>query len=666
MANLKLRTKILLSFGMVTLLFALNMGAIFVGYRKITSAHVAYGLSARAADDARELDRAMTAYELLARYFALTGDDADAKEALEAETIVRATIQNSTARIQEATLRAKVAELSTKFEYFSKLLARILTLKNENAMLSANQVIRIGTMLRYQLEDLSDSAILAGLPSLQTSVTEITGQLVSASAAANNFIAKHDMVVADSALARITFVQKTFRNLSPGDEALQAKMKGISEMLDSYRDSFAKLVDNSKTIVNLVSEMKTFASSMIQTLKAMKSALLAELEQIEINSSTTARETEQLVEMLTVGQLLLMLLLAVAVGGAISRPIVAMCNAMRQLANGDFEVVLPGLDRTDEIGQMARAVEAFKVEAAAKARRDAVLHEEANRKAAGVRRDELIRFANDFEATVGNIVFSVSASATQLEDAAGTMTQAVEVTQELSSRVASASEEASSNVQSVASASEELSASVNEIGRQVRVSSMIAESAVAQARRTDERIGKLSHAARQIGDVIKLITAIAQQTNLLALNATIEAARAGEAGRGFAVVASEVKSLASQTAKATDEISAHISGMQDATTESVSAIKEIAATIDQISQIAATIAAAVDEQSSATIQIAHNVQGVAHGTQEVAMNITEVNRRAIETGSASGEVLNSAQILSVESTRLREELDRFMATIRAA
>jgi methyl-accepting chemotaxis protein len=221
-------------------------------------------------------------------------------------------------------------------------------------------------------------------------------------------------------------------------------------------------------------------------------------------------------------------------------------------------------------------------------------------------------------------------------------------------------------VQSVASASEELSASVNEIGRQVRVSSMIAESAVAQARRTDERIGKLSHAARQIGDVIKLITAIAQQTNLLALNATIEAARAGEAGRGFAVVASEVKSLASQTAKATDEISAHISGMQDATTESVSAIKEIAATIDQISQIAATIAAAVEEQSSATIQIAHNVQGVAHGTQEVAMNITEVNRRAIETGSASGEVLNSAQILSVESTRLREELDRFMATIRAA
>jgi methyl-accepting chemotaxis protein len=156
----------------------------------------------------------MTAYELLARYFALTGDDADAKEALEAETIVRATIQNSTARIQEATLRGKVAELSTKFEHFSKLLARILTLKNENAMLSANQVIRIGTMLRYQLEDLSDSASLAGLTNLQTSATEITGQFVSASAAANNFTAKHDMTVADSALARITFVQKTFRNLS--------------------------------------------------------------------------------------------------------------------------------------------------------------------------------------------------------------------------------------------------------------------------------------------------------------------------------------------------------------------------------------------------------------------------------------------------------------------
>ena len=176
----------------------------------------------------------------------------------------------------------------------------------------------------------------------------------------------------------------------------------------------------------------------------------------------------------------------------------------------------------------------------------------------------------------------------------------------------------------------------------------------------------MSKAAQQIGDVVKLINAIAEQTNLLALNATIEAARAGEAGRGFAVVASEVKSLASQTAKATDEISAHILGMQHATQESVVAIKEIGDTIGRVSQIAGQIASVVQQQSSATQEIARNVQNVAQGTQQVAVNIIEVNRGATETGAASGDVLNSAQTLSTESARLRQELDRFMANVRAA
>ena len=197
-------------------------------------------------------------------------------------------------------------------------------------------------------------------------------------------------------------------------------------------------------------------------------------------------------------------------------------------------------------------------------------------------------------------------------------------------------------------------------------SNRIAEAAVMQAQETDGRIGKLSRAAQQIGDVVKLITAIAEQTNLLALNATIEAARAGDAGRGFAVVAAEIKSLANQTAKATDEISSHISGMQDATQESVTAIKQIGATIAQISTIASSIATAVEKQGAATHEIARNVQNVAEGTREAAANIVQVNRGATETGSASEEVLSSAKALSSESTRLRAELGRFMANIRAA
>jgi len=345
---------------------------------------------------------------------------------------------------------------------------------------------------------------------------------------------------------------------------------------------------------------------------------------------------------------------------------IAMCKAMRELASGNFDVVLPGLGRKDEIGEMAGAVEEFKVQAVAKAERDAAASEAQNREQAASRRSELIRFADDFESAVGAIVSNVSASAVQLESAASTLTRTAETTQTLSSQVADVSEQASSNMQSVATATEELSVSVEEIGRQVRDSNRIADAAVVQAKETDSRIGKLSHAAQQIGEVVKLITAIAEQTNLLALNATIEAARAGEAGRGFAVVASEVKSLASQTAKATDEISSHITGMQGATAESVAAIKEIGATIGQISSIATSIASAVEQQGAATQEIARSVQTVAQGTQTAATDIGQVNRGAAETGSASEEVLNSAKTLSSESTRLRAELDRFMANIRAA
>ena len=307
------------------------------------------------------------------------------------------------------------------------------------------------------------------------------------------------------------------------------------------------------------------ADAIVKGASAMKADLLSDQQRLESELDATIGETERLILMLAGGGFLLGAALALVLGKGISRPMIAMCKAMRELAGGNFDVVLPGLGRRDELGEMAGAVEEFKMQAIAKAERDASAQDAQNKAASAARRAELIRFADDFEAAVGAIVSNVSASAVQLEQAAGTLTRTAETTQSLSSQVAGASEEASSNMQSVATATEELSTSVDEIGRRVRDSNQIAEAAVLQAQQTDGRIGKLSRAAQEIGDVVKLITAIAEQTNLLALNATIEAARAGDAGRGFAVVAAEVKSLASQTAKATDEISSHIAGMQGAT-----------------------------------------------------------------------------------------------------
>ena len=354
------------------------------------------------------------------------------------------------------------------------------------------------------------------------------------------------------------------------------------------------------------------------------------------------------------------------IGRNISRPVVAMSKAMHQLAVGNFDVQLPGLDRRDEVGQMAHAVEEFKVQAIAKAERETAEREEKNRELQAARRIELHNLAESFEAAVGNIIENVGSASSELENSAVILTKSSAATQQLSTVVAAASEETSTNVQSVASATEEMAGSINEIGRQVADSNRIANEAVDQAGKTDARIAELSLAASRIGDVTQLITTIAAQTNLLALNATIEAARAGDAGRGFAVVAQEVKALASQTAKATSEISSQIASMQAATNESVLAIKEIYGTIGQVSEIAAAIAAAIEEQGAATQEIARNVQQAAIGSTQVATSIADVNRGAGDTGSASAQVLSAAQLLSNENKRLKAEVARFLATVRAA
>jgi methyl-accepting chemotaxis protein len=350
----------------------------------------------------------------------------------------------------------------------------------------------------------------------------------------------------------------------------------------------------------------------------------------------------------------------------IARPMRALSVSMEELAGGNFAVVLPGLGRKDELGDVAGAVEKFKVVSEQKARDEAEAKRQQDEIAAQQRKAEMVKLADAFESAVGEIVETVSSAAPELEASATTLTATATRSQEVTTTVAAASEQASANVQSVATATEELSSSVNEISRQVQESARMANEAVDQTRVTNDRVSELSKAAGRIGDVVELINTIAGQTNLLALNATIEAARAGEAGRGFAVVASEVKALAEQTAKATGEISQQIAGIQGATQESVTAIKEISGTIERLSEISSTIAAAVEEQGAATQEISRNVQQAAQGTQQVSSNITDVQHGATETGTASSQVLSAAQMLSGDSNRLKAEVAKFLDTVRAA
>jgi len=664
---LRFRGKVTLGFGCLLIISAISMGVAYFGFGRI-AASVAVSRSGVAESDlARNIDRELISFRELVRYYVLTGNDSDAEVAQAAEGRLKTAIDHAKARTVDPERSARVGELAKRFETFAATFTGTLKAKQEYATIAENRVIAKGTALRYKLDDIASTAGDAGQGALQARVKDVATQLMATSALLSTYARKPEPATAASASARLKFLKAAFTSLPvKGNEAIERKVTDALSDLSEYSASFADLVTKAELIDRLGGEMMQSATSITKLSDSMKQDLLADQKRIESQTESIMQGTRQLIVALAIGSTLLGGLLALVLGNGISRPMVKMCAAMRELANGNFDVVLPGLGRKDEIGDMAAAVEGFKVRAVARAERDAAAQEERSRVAGEARRAEMIQFADQFEAAVGTIVANVSSSAAQLEAAADTLTQTAETTQSLSTHVAGASEEASSNMQSVAAATEELSMSVDEIGRQVHESSRIAASAVNQANLTDERIGVLSRAAQDIGDVVKLITAIAEQTNLLALNATIEAARAGEAGRGFAVVASEVKSLASQTAKATDEISSHILGMQSATRESVAAIKEISSTIGQISEIASTIATAVAQQGAATQEIAGNVQNVAQGTEEVANNISQVNNGATQTGVASAEVLSSAQTLSAESARLREELDRFMTSVRAA
>lgn len=364
----------------------------------------------------------------------------------------------------------------------------------------------------------------------------------------------------------------------------------------------------------------------------------------------------------------LLVILPLAFFGAhiATRQLLRLAAAMRELATGNLDVVLPGLNRRDEIGDIAKAVENFKVVAVERANAEQDERRKLDEQAANERKRGMQRLATEFESAVGNIIGAVSSNATTLESAAIKLTATAENTQTLSTTVAASSEEASINVNSVASAASEITSSVLKIAEQVDQSRRISNEAVSRASKADARIADLTQAAARIGDVVQLITSVAAQTNLLALNATIEAARAGDAGRGFAIVAQEVKALAAQTAKATEEIDTQIQGMQVATAKSVSAIKDVGATIAQISEIAEEISAAVKAQGTMTEGIASNIAQAATGTSEVASNIAKVSLGAVETGSASTQVLQSARSLSGESQQLKVAVEQFLATVRAA
>jgi methyl-accepting chemotaxis protein len=438
-----------------------------------------------------------------------------------------------------------------------------------------------------------------------------------------------------------------------------------------YGSGAANIFDLHRHEIEATAEGETILAANRKLADALAPLVAALVEHNERAAKGAAADTGRAIahgRVLLIGiaaaSLVIALLIAVFyVGRAVVRRLTALRRAMAAIAAGDLDAAVPQNGR-DEITEMAAALAVLRDNG--RAARQAELAAAAERqRMADQQRAELVTLADGFEANVKGVVTTVTSAAGEMQTTARRMVQMAEDASRQSDPASAASAQASANVQTVAAAAEELAASISEIGRQLAESAQVANQAVAQTQRTTTSMRGLDATAQKIGDVVRLISAIARQTNLLALNATIEAARAGEAGKGFAVVASEVKSLATQTARATEEIAARIREIQDAAHDAVSANGTISQTIDRINEIASAVAVAVEEQDATTREIARNVQQAAHGTRCVSDNIVGVTRAVGETKLAANLVLQSAGEVAGQANGLTEVVERFLGGVRA-
>jgi methyl-accepting chemotaxis protein len=666
--NRSIGSKIGAGFAVVLAILAISSATAWLAFGWVNDTLGNYaGLVVRSAIY-RDIDKTVAQYRGHVREYVYSNNEATADTAIKEGETLRELIAGGLTRVANPERHSLLESMAKQAEAYAAGFAHVRELNVEQAKIEAEVMDVTGQQMTDGFSAIADAANKAGNTDLLLQAADGRRLSLLARLDANKRLGRHDMAAEKSANGSLDALRRTLQSIGAAtkESDLNATAAAEAKLVDTYQSAFQRAAALDAQQVSLVDgAMHETGDALEENSNKAEAGNLADQAVLEKETIATTNSGSQLVLVLGLAAVAIGAVLAWLIGRGISRPVVRMCVAMRALAGGDKTVEIPGVGRKDEIGQMADTVQVFK-DNMIEADRLREANERQKAEAEAERKAGMVKLADTFEASIKGVVNSVASQATEMQSAAQSMTHTAEQATEQATAVAASVEQASANVQTVATAAEELSASVLEIGRQVEQSSKIANQAVGEADRTNTTVEGLNHAAQRIGEVVQLIETIAGQTNLLARNATIEAARAGDAGKGFAVVASEVKSLASQTAKATEEIRAQIGEIQGATGQTVEAIHTIGATIRQMSEIATTIASAVEEQGAATREIATNVHQAAQGTGDIATNIGGVSRAASDTGAAATQVLSSAGELARQSETLRHDVDDFLATVRAA